>query len=216
MVNYVMKIWPILLLVLAAAGVAAFLFTQRRTSDPAGLTPAGGGDSGAVETEVGDLPPGDVSGGGEPASPPDALDSPASDVGSSLAAPVEVDPKVLLARRDWELRQVALGDQYGGLSTAELRELLARVEQDVTEQRRILFVDRFNRGIYAIQVPGAPPLNRPDPDPRGRLPLQETRTATDMETGRIEAHIATLPIEEYPDLYDLLDERDWLKARLAE
>jgi len=146
-------------------------------------------------------------------------DDPATTSGTTqpeTESPGKPDAQAVLAQRDWELLVQSFEDRHGHLTLGELRIALSQVEEVISEQQKILFEDRFSRGIYEVQVLGAPPISPHVPDARGRMPLQDTRTATDPATMQIEAHIATLPFDEFLDLYQLLDERDWLRQQIGD
>jgi hypothetical protein len=142
------------------------------------------------------------------------LDPAAADEGA-LSETDQRDPRTVLAELDLEVLLQSFEDRHGHLTVNELRDSLTTVEKAIADQKKILFADRFDRGIYDVQVLGNPAISPPEADERGRLPLQNSRTSTDPTTMRMEAHIATLPIDEFPALYELLDERDWLRKRIG-
>ncbi|MDP6764192.1 MAG: hypothetical protein QF903_02250 [Planctomycetota bacterium] len=141
----------------------------------------------------------------EQPSPHDEPDRSLSEADASTATP---DPPPSPASPPWSA-------SYEHLTPSALAEALAALEERVRAERVRLFDARFESGRTTVVYPGDPPPIPPQPDPDGRLPLQEVRSVTDPASASSHAQIARLPLAEYPDFYALLAERDWLAARVG-
>jgi hypothetical protein len=143
---------------------------------------------------------------------------------SSAPSPAETSTELLsqeqpnasdLELRQWAAQQLRLGKQYDHLERAGLQALLTDVQVKIAKQRKEHFKERLERGIYQIQFIDQPPVLPPSPDPRGRMPVQDVSVMTDPQTMTTQSNIVTLPFEEYPEFYDLLDEEQWLQDKIG-
>lgn len=202
-----MKAPLLVLTALIVAGTAAFITTRESSPSPGvgDVSPSGTTEA-AADGPSRDLqdPLANAAGAAgqkTEAAAGDALSSPATDG----TAPVT------LAERQREARELELANRYGHLDGDQLRVELAVLEESVTKQRKLLFDELYSRGIYQIRHVGDPPLAAPEPGPDGRMPEQQSRTHSNPTTLATQINLATLPIDEYPDFYQLLDEAAWLR-----
>jgi hypothetical protein len=113
-----------------------------------------------------------------------------------------------------------LSARFAGYSPESLREHLREVELKLSAEQDVAFKRRFDAGLFETH---AVDVERGDWDllaqraPAGELGRGRLRFGEPGPDGKRPAQyqLARLPRAEYPALYALVDERDWLRAELA-
>ena len=144
------------------------------------------------------------------------MDASGDTIVRAVATTENVPPPVLQVPQERELHREIFLQTRRSLGVSELRAELTRLREQVEATRDAAFEERFARHEFEVEFPGDPPRVPAAPGPGGRPPLTETRTRVDPETEQISAWVATLPFDEYPGLYEHMDEIDWLVELVGE
>ncbi|HIG11857.1 MAG: hypothetical protein ABGY71_13425 [bacterium] len=119
------------------------------------------------------------------------------------------------ASSDSELARSRFRQAQAGLSLAELQALRDELARLIEKARRAGFEERFSHNNFDVVYPEDPPAAPPPLGPGNRSILTEFRTHVDPDTQQVAAWVATLPFDEYPELYGRLDELDWLEEMIG-
>jgi hypothetical protein len=186
----------LLLVVVAALLVGGFVLWTTTSGPPV----AGGPEAGPEPVgRAGAAPPSAATTGTPvevPAAPAPTPEPPAPDATAAHTA-AEIPPFDGEAKyRNWSLEQ---------LSGA--RDTLGR---SFLEACKPVFDARFEAGLYEEEIlePGVPT--------RAMSGTAQVRSGPANPDGRITHRIVEIPIDEYPQLKALCDERDWIERRITE
>ena len=95
---------------------------------------------------------------------------------------------------------------YRGSTLDDLRIARDDILRQFKEKSQMAFSERHEAGLYDVQAPGVPLIQRPEE------PLAQMRSSRDHPD---ENHVVRLPFHEYPQIYLLKDEWSWLMRRLS-
>lgn len=112
--------------------------------------------------------------------------------------------------------------KYGRSSEEQLARALAELDGKLQQRADDLILRRFDAGLYEEFPVDGRPLDKliAQHKPEGllgqlRVKLDTSSNAATSQTTPLSVQVVTLPRGEFPELYELYDERGWLQRRLG-
>lgn len=112
--------------------------------------------------------------------------------------------------------------KYGSSSEEQLARVLAELDGKLQQRADDLILRRFDAGLYDEFPVAGQPIDKliAQHRPEGllgqlRVKLDTSSNAATSQTTPLSVQVVTLPRGEFPELYELYDERGWLQRRLG-
>lgn len=152
---------------------------------------------------------------------PSSIATPGEPAGTG---PIEPEPAAPAAREPWHaafprarVPQEVFERKYAGLGHEDLRRARDALYERWTAIKDANIDERYRLGLFERRptyIGGMPGSDKPGfaLDQHAGDPIARLYVTKDSS----EAHIVVLPLEEYPELYDLCDEWAWLMQQVSQ